>query len=170
MPLPARLQGLNVGQLRQLAREDAREFIEGFGSVDYPLDVTALAREVGAEVFVAELGENVYGMIEGSASGATIYVDRESPLNRRRFTIAHELGHMVSYKDEAGLDTFVDVRDEDGRGNAAEIYANEFAGELLMPATSMREYIDQGFDNFDIARELAVSAAAVSYRRQILGI
>lgn len=170
MPIPARLQGQNVRNLRTMARHDARDFLRMFGPTSYPLDVTALARQAGAEVFIAELGENVYGMIEGGASGATIYVDRESPRNRRRFTIAHELGHMVSYKDEAEVPEFVDVRDDEGRGNAEEIYANEFAGELLMPEDKMRDYVDRGFDNFDIASKLDVSAAAVAYRRRNIGI
>lgn len=170
MPLPMRLRQLSVRELRELARADAREFMQKFGPATYPLDVTALARQAGAEVFIADLGEDVYGMIEGNASGATIYVDRESALTRRRFTIAHEIGHMVSYKDEAGVPQYVDVRDEDGRGNAEEIYANEFAGELLMPEVKLKELISEGADNFDIANLLNVSVAAVSYRRRVLGV
>lgn len=170
MPLPQRLQGQNVRNLRAMARADAREFVQKFGPATYPLDVTALARNAGAEVFIADLGENVYGMIEGGASGATIYVDRESALNRRRFTIAHEIGHMVSYKDEAGVPEYVDVRDDEGRGNAEEIYANEFAGELLMPEERMKALLARGDDNFDIANSLNVSVAAVSYRRRLLGV
>lgn len=171
MSLPSRLAGQTVRQLREIARKDVIEFRDQFGPFAYPIDITELAREAGAQVFTAQLGENVYGMIEGNESGATIYVDAESPINRRRFTIAHELGHMVSYKDEgtAALE-YVDERSSETNGTAAEIYANEFAGELLMPKSLLEHYIATGCDNLTIAKNLKVSMQAVSYRRQILGI
>lgn len=170
MALPERLKGKTIRQLRELARSDAQEFAAEFGPLTYPFDVTELARDAGASVFTAQLGENVYGMIEGNESGATIYVDSESASPRRRFTIAHELGHMVSYKDEATMADFVDVRDDAGRGSAAEVYANEFAGELLMPASVLTQLIENGQDNISIAQRLKVSMPAVGYRRAILGI
>ncbi len=169
MALPERLRNKTVGQLRELARADAQEFASKFGPLTYPFDVTELARDAGAEVFIAQLGENVYGMIEGNESGATIYVDAESSSARRRFTIAHELGHMVSYKDEATMADFVDVRDDAGRGSAAEVYANEFAGELLMPRAIVKDLIERGHDNISIAETLRVSIQAVGYRRAVQG-
>lgn len=167
---PERLLGKNVGQLRQLARQDAQEFLAQHGRYEYPFDLVHLARDAGAEVMISQLGDDVYGMIEGGADGATIYVDSDQPLVRRRFTIAHELGHMVSYKDEAGAPNYVDARSDGGVGTAPEVYANEFAGAVLMPEELMKQYIDEGMSNFDIARELKVSPTAVSYRRQVLGI
>ncbi|WP_343956428.1 ImmA/IrrE family metallo-endopeptidase [Yaniella flava] len=170
MTIPERLRNKTVGQLRELARADAREFLTQQERYDYPFDMVHLARDAGAEVMISQLGDDVFGMIEGHADGATIYVDSDQPLNRRRFTLAHELGHMVSYKDEAGTPNYVDARSDAGSGTASEIYANEFAGAVLMPETLMKQFIDDGMNNWDIARELKVSTAAVSYRRQLLGI
>lgn len=170
MALPERLKGKTVRELREIARHDVSEFVEEFGPVTYPINITELARAAGAEVFLAQLGDDVYGMIEGNPGGATIYVDYDSAPNRQRFTIAHELGHMVSYKDDSAFADYVDARSDTGQGSAAEIYANEFAGELLMPSSKLRSMVERNLDGFWIAEEFGVSMAAVNYRRRILGI
>lgn len=53
-----------------------------------------------------------------------ILVNTKSPVDRKRLTIAHELGHLVLHS--------VDVSDE------IESEANSFAAELLMPSETIR--------------------------------
>ena len=131
----------------------------------------ALARAAGASVFVAELGEDTYGMLVGDAAGQNIYVDRDQPPSRRRFIVAYELGHMVSHIDEPLPEgtAFVDARSEAGRGTAPEVYANEFAGNLLMPAPEVRRLGNEGEDTIAMAAYFGVSVSAMGYRRQVLG-
>jgi len=59
---------------------------------------------------------------------------------RKRFTIAHEIGHYVipSHRNLENVCTADDVESWDKRLNPAEIEANEFAAELLLPEKSMR--------------------------------
>ena len=166
-----KLDGRTVGEIRAMARADAARVLSSYWDGVFPVNPVALARAAGASVFVAELGEDTYGMLVGDAAGQNIYVDRDQPPSRRRFTVAHELGHMVSHIDEPlpeGM-AFVDARSEAGRGTAPEVYANEFAGNVLMPADEVRACVAQGMDTIAMAAYFGVSLSAMSYRREVLG-
>lgn len=106
---------------------------------------------------------------------AFVNADKDSPLPRRRFTAAHELGHAVMHRDR--MDRFrVDAKINDGADSPDEMEreANQFAVELLMPADVCRiraaELRDQfgccprGVLAYRIAAELLVSREAMRYR------
>lgn len=111
-------------------------------------------------------------MIQGDPAGANIYVDTDSAPVRQRFTVAHELGHMVSYQGELldPTEGFVDRRSDAGVGTASEIYANEFAGELLMPRDQLERAIRTGKTDFQLANYFNVSLQALTYRRRLLRV
>ena len=97
------------------------------------IDLESLAHKAG-RLRIEEGGlENAEGRIVASASGGTIRVKPGLNPGRRRFTIAHEIGHYVLHPRE-GLDR------EDTAANftlwndpGEETEANLFAAELLMP-------------------------------------
>lgn len=70
-----------------------------------------------------------------------IWINPLDPPNRRRFTMAHELGHLVNdilphISQEGVDDKFSDPEmnlRRDGRQDPREFAANEFAADLLMP-------------------------------------
>ena len=80
---------------------------------------------------------------------------------RQRFTIAHELGHLV-------LDVVAKVNEEKA--------AHRFAGAFLMPAETLRAEIGKhrrsmGWSElFDLKRIFGVSVQALTYRCKELGI
>ena len=59
-----------------------------------------------------------------------IWINRNIPNDRKRFTLAHELGHLVMHLRSENLE-----KPEDQK----EIEANEFAGEFLMPESQCKE-------------------------------
>jgi len=59
--------------------------------------------------------------------------DYSGPAVRRRFSIAHELGHWILHEDSVGFDSFDATDDFKQQVSKAESEANEFASELLMP-------------------------------------
>ena len=63
----------------------------------------------------------------------------------------------------------VNARSEAGRGTAPEVYANELAGNVLMPADEVRACTAQGMDTIAMAAYFGVSLSAMSYRREVLG-
>ena len=73
---------------------------------------------------------NISGVVDYASK--RIFVNLSESLNRQRFTIAHEIGHIVLHSiDAAGI---VDLRQNiDAPNDQKEIEANQFAAALLMP-------------------------------------
>lgn len=159
-----------VGELRRGASDIAQAVLEEhWPEGTFPVDPVVVARRVGVEVYSAQLGNDVFGMLVGGPAGSQIFVDSDQPANRYRFTCAHELGHYVDRSSRLDEDlTYIDRRSEDGRGTPSEIYANEFAGNLLMPAAALRGLISSGADELQMAATFGVSLSALRYRRSVL--
>jgi Zn-dependent peptidase ImmA (M78 family) len=90
--------------------------------------------------------------------------------NRKRYTLAHELGHYILHKDKN-----VDIVDttffRNNKTDSIEYMANEFAAKLLMPEDKVRDFVDnQGIKNIgELAEKFEVSASAMKYRVVSLG-
>ena len=85
-----------------------------------------------------------------------LYVDAESYIlweqgpmwkqNRLRFTVAHELGHLMLHEPPkfASIDSYLDYLKTPWTGKyTQEQEANEFAGRLLVPIDKLRNYFDE---------------------------
>lgn len=161
------LAGLLNPEVRAKAEEQATAILRQYwveGTV--PVDPSVIARRMGVEVFSAQLGNDVFGLIVGTPGSAQIYVDEDQPLVRFRFTIAHELGHYVEHGarvDEDELD-FVDRRSDDDRFNPHEVHANHFAGALLMPKVKIEKWRGEGLDRYSMAAHCNVSPSALQNR------
>lgn len=165
-------EGQTVAAIRERARNDAAATAEIYwtdGRV--PVDPVRIARDMGIQVFSAQLGDDVYGMISGSDSGVEIYVDQDNPEVRQRFTIAHEIGHFVANASALDGDVnFVERRSDAGAGTADEIHANEFAASLLMPAQQVKVAHAGKADVFRLAQQFDVSVPAMTWRLRHLGL
>ena len=170
--MPTELEQMSVKEIRDAAEEMAREILDEFWRERFiPVDPVQIARDMGVEVFSAQLGNDVLGLIFGSGKGAQIYIDRDQPAVRYRFTAAHELGHYVDHSERPGAASemdYVDRRSDVDRGNPREVYANHFAGALLMPEPELRAERARGRNDVQIAAHFGVSLAAAQYRRQLL--
>jgi Zn-dependent peptidase ImmA (M78 family) len=143
------------------------------GDIPLPVDPFQIAQRLGIKAYSAGLDEGVSGMlIKRPGEDPEIYVHASDSQNRQRFTCAHELGHYVK-RSNAG-DTaweYVEHRDllaSQGR-DPEEIFANQFAAELLMP----REAVEALHDDLGpaaLAYEFGVSADAMHYRLVNLGL
>jgi Zn-dependent peptidase ImmA (M78 family) len=91
----------------------------------------------------------------------TIEYNVTDPLVRRRFTVAHELGHYILGHQHAPRDT----SDFSRSRSPIEVQANQFAAELLMPAQVVRTMALSGRATVDqLAETFAVSRQAMEYR------
>jgi Zn-dependent peptidase ImmA (M78 family) len=164
------LEGRSVAWIRDKARTDAEKILNAsWTSGTLPVDPITIARSLGVSVFSSELGEDIWGMLVGSESGADIYLDRDQSTKRYRFSCAHEIGHFIDRADELREGgSILDYRSDDSRGRADEIYANEFAGALLMPEKEFLRAIVEGLEDLDLVEMFDVSLDAVKYRRQLL--
>ena len=106
----------------------------------------------------------------GGTSGYAIFVNNNHHTHRRRFTIAHEIGHFVLHGDLIGDGIAEDyLLRADGFPNRIETEANKFAASLLMPRHLMIDYQIQGILSIpELAKIFNVSKDAMSIR--LLGI
>lgn len=161
-----------VAEIRDQARRDADAALDLYwDDKPMPVDPVQIARELGLQVFTAQLGDDAFGMLIGSAAGADMYLDKDQPPARFRFTAAHELGHYVDQTSKLSPEVaYVDKRSDDRRGEPDEIYANEFAGSLLMPEAKLKSCIHSGMNDFEMSSYFDVSLQALRYRRSLLGV
>jgi hypothetical protein len=117
----------------------------------------------------------------------TIFVDRDAFLdprseNRLRFSVAHELGHLILHSDVYGglrhesLETWMEflLTIPEAEYDWLESHAHEFAGRLLVPPEPLRSALidavrtaeKAGFTEWDTSGETALSFVANHIRRQ----
>ena len=110
---------------------------------------------------VADFGSDSAVYIKYQGKGLVFY-NEEHSLRRIRFSIPHELGHIVNKHD-------MNVKDERLYG-IFEIEANYFAAQLLMPEQIIREFQRRGLrpDAEFLANTFDVSGEAAERRLQTL--
>jgi hypothetical protein len=153
---------------------DAHEILStvwqrGESVIRLPVDPFAIARSLGIDVFVKPLDPGVSGMLVKEAwfDDPQIFLNESDHRNRQRFTCAHELGHYVKRTAEGNdgaIWSYVDRRDNlASRGtDPDEIYANQFAANLLMPKELLTQMKDRSVAT--LAYEFGVSADAMNFR------
>lgn len=120
-------------KLYQRSRDLAWEILLREGVRELPVDVLALCRRLGVRVVWYD------GTREGAGDGFSVIVDgvphicieRGKSVQRTRFTVAHELGHILL--GHVGVHTLVN-REPSVKDNPVEQAANVFAARLLAPA------------------------------------
>lgn len=142
------------------------------GELELPVNPIAVARELGLEVYLADLDDAVSGMlVKEPGEEATIYLNRQNSETRQRFTCAHEIGHYLR-RSAAGDDdwSYVDLRNHlSSTGqDTEERYANSFAASLLMPRSEVRRLAERHGPAI-MARKFGVSSDAMNYRLNNLG-
>jgi Zn-dependent peptidase ImmA (M78 family) len=129
---------------------------------------------------VEAIAEDLLGLQVGerkelAVSGMLLPAERQIWLNanevapRRRFTLAHELGHWVCQHLEGKTAPLycraADVRPEPTTADRAfEREANVFAAELLMPEPAVRDEWQSGMPIEEVAARFGVSRPAIHWR------
>jgi Zn-dependent peptidase ImmA (M78 family) len=171
---------------RRRAEARARELLESSGQTNPPIDVEALAASVGAQVHEQHFERGLSGVLIRENGRSVIGVSAVDAPVRRRFTIAHEIGHLLLHPGRALImDPAVRVNRRDEVSSLAtdseEIEANQFAAAVLMPEVLVREAVNQVLTvKQDLRVELLVedlasrvfnvSAQAMGYRLVNLGL
>jgi len=162
--------------------KEAQKIINRFGITKPHIPVEEIAKKLGAQVIKQESDDNHSGMIYSDSHGVIIGVNKEHSENRKRFTIAHEIGHMIMHshllEGEVHIDKGFGVRlNRDKRSSLGEdlleIQANKFAAELLMPKAMIKKdikdlYVDISRDMDEhikaLAKKYKVSQQAMSFK------
>lgn len=139
-----------------------------WGSRGFPVDPVWLANEMGLDVIEAQLPERVSGaLIKEADKDPVILLCATDSRVRKRFTCAHELGHYA-YRTDRNQDhyEYVDLRGDSAREgrHPEEVFANQFAAELLMPEETVRELHRQRYSPVLMAQHFGVSDDAIRFR------
>ena len=173
---------LGYGQLRVDAERDARELLERAWlkedppRLHLPVDPFAIARKLGIEVYTDyELSLDVSGLLRKRAGyeDPEILLNARDSRNRQRFTCAHELGHYTQRVKRGEDDAweYIDRRDSlSSKGLAPEeVYANQFAAELLMPSGAVDSRAADS-NAAVLALDFGVSGDAMRFRLENLDL
>ena len=141
------------------------------------VDVEALAEALDISVQYERLASDMSGVLLVEGGTAKVAINEAHHRNRQRFTLAHEIGHVLLHADEDRV--FVDRRffrnAWASKGELREeIEANAFAASLLMPERFVARSIESGtgitdLDVFRLATRFEVSEQAMTLRLVKLG-
>ena len=138
--------------------------------------ILEIANKLGVDVFLVDLKEktgkpNINGMIDYSKNkqDPKIFLDKSISINRRNFTLAHELGHLLLHKPKINgrfrMDSINLYTSEEDKQE--EWQANYFAASLLVPKEKLLKFMNSPdiFENTDkIAEYFAVSEEVIINR------
>jgi hypothetical protein len=147
----------------------------GFGPAPLPVPVDAIAADLLGLLVEEVEGLPYSGALLPSARRVMLNAGeaRESP-QRRRFTLAHEIGHWVCQCEEGRAPApEILCRSADMAADAPrdlEREANVFAAELLMPEAEVRAAAADHGSAEVLAAIFAVSEPAMAWRLYNLGL
>lgn len=140
-------------------RDASWEFLIKYGISSFPVDLKPIVAEMGITVrkdIIGLLSENELGRVV-NANGELHIILRDAPVHQKRYTIAHEIGHIVLGHTEISLNPYLD-----------EYAAERFAIGILAPACVL-----WGLDVHsakDIAKICNISMASAKIRAERMAV
>lgn len=124
---------------------EAEQLLEDLGFNQLPISLDDICNSISKEYLIEVQeqdmqSENINGMSIGDTTQAKILINANiGNAHRRRFTKAHELGHVVLHIQTGRQSEFrctgKDISSNSGNNNPFEKEANIFASSLLMPSS-----------------------------------
>jgi len=145
-----------------LSRNLARKLLVDVGIKKPPIlirdIVDHLKKDRDLSVYSWSLGNNTDGIQITEGEKATIGYNNSQHPHRQRFTVAHEIGHLLL--GHTGKNLILDLNSK----KSEEVEANQFAAELLMPLDMIKKDLQNKRNPKDIAKIYNVSEEAVWWR------
>lgn len=155
-------------------RRVAIDVLEIAGITEPPVSVEKIAACIGATIRYEPAESRLAGMAYRSPAGVKVIgVNSAERRTRQRFTIAHEIGHLLLHQDDAvhldeGYLVFGHREDvQRVEPDPKETQANIFASELLMPSHFLQRDFADLEGGFDLESDSAVRAFAQRYEVSI---
>lgn len=165
-------QFANVQAFAELVASSERQRL-GIGPLDPIENLFKLLDEQGVRIFMYALdGHEVFGVSAYSAKyGACVFINASNTVERQIFSLAHEYGHLVMHRrmyqapaPPAGATT----------DQTAELMANVFAANFLVPADALRTVFHRdigekaiGVEDIVFLKRYFRVSAEVIYRRLV---
>ncbi len=158
--LPLEVQ--SYGQVEDVADLVRHQWELGMNPIPVLIDLFEMK---GIRVFCIDArGDSKFdGLLASAAGSPVVVVGKYWPGDRQRFTLAHELGHLL-------------LADRLGEGLDSEKACHRFAGAFLFPCFSVKTYLGnkrsslEGRELQSLKHEFGISMAAIIRRSVDLGI
>lgn len=161
--------------------ERAGKLLQQSDALALPVNLSRVVECLGLSLNEKPLENEYSGFL--AVKEKTIVVNLRHPSVRRRFTIAHEIGHYQLHRRSEDIPVFIDRavyhRKESVAGvdHLMEMQANAYAAGLLMPETLLDNYLEdhpaldleKPADIKTLAEEFEVSRPAMEFRLINLG-
>lgn len=151
---------------------------------DGQLDLEKVCDSLNIRFLEAEFDDDRHsGYLIKNGDSWTIIVNRTDSPKRKRFTVAHELGHYFSYINNSFSKTVIDSNDgvlqdyavfaresnPSDETKKMEIEANQIAAHILMPEGQVRKLAEERKNVEEMAMFFGVSESAMTFRLVNLG-
>lgn len=167
------MEGCYHARPMKSASEHAKGILLKYWDGGIPVDPIVVARRLGIDVQADQslAAQGLSGVFSRNQHGdPSCRYNPNEPEVRQRFTVAHEIGHLVfghkgelfrDPKQNFSLDSY----------DPSEAACNRFAAELLMPEIAVKHFImeDNIHDVKALADKFGVSEVAMQYRLADLG-
>lgn len=162
------------------ARDAAWQLIIDMNINELPVKVSTIIRQLGIGLYnYQDNAEFIYKLkldtIAKSSDGFTLFMnnqykifyDNTKSVARIRFTLGHELGHIIcKHEFQKVSDSYITTRNSEPKQNDSiiETEANMFAARLLAPACVLHEL--KLFTAEEISEHCCISQQAAEFRCQ----
>ncbi|RKF32293.1 hypothetical protein BCY89_13935 [Sphingobacterium siyangense] len=168
------------------ALKETKMFVDNlfinFNENDLPVKIEDIVKEQQIDLVYYTFEDDISGVLVLNDDSTTIGVNQGQHNVRRRFTIAHELGHFILHKDQGKM--FMDKilfrknsNQYSEKQEQLEKEANNFAANILMPEKIVKKLFSESIKDFyddlsiqKLAERFEVSASAMTYRLINLGL
>lgn len=145
------------------ARNVARQLLKDAGISRTPVMIRDVVNHIkktsDLSVYSWAFGDNTDGIQVTHGDSATIGYNQDQHRHRQRFTVAHEIGHFMMGHTNGNSSFDLDSK------KPAEIEANQFAAELLIPLSLLNKELKSGNKDVEnIARVFDVSQESVWWK------
>ena len=124
---------------RLLANSILKSIEKSKGKIEFPIDTFKILEEYNIIITFSEF-DNLEGILFFEKDGKSLVsININRPIQRQRFTAAHELGHVVLHSGMDKNNFMCPIRNK----NHIEKEADEFASNLLMPSFELNKMVNK---------------------------
>lgn len=162
-------------QLATHPLESPGDVLTRYAAAPPPVNLEGLVSDMGLGFRVEALPVGISGKLirDGAVpAGFRVVVNGAEPMNRQRFTVAHEIAHYVLHRDLIG-DGITDnaMYRSTSLSDELERQADHFAAQILLPAQAVKDALRAGNHSYAKLSEMFnASQDAIRIRIRELGL